>query len=56
MKTTSELTYRETKPYNLNFNNHGILVVNERLDYDYFLGKVAENIWVADLNKLPVML
>ena len=35
MKTASELTNRETNPYKLISNNHGNVVVNERLRYEY---------------------
>ena len=56
MKTTSELTNRETNPNKLISNNHGCVVVNERLDYDYFFGRVGGYICDADINKLVVML
>lgn len=48
MKGVNELTKRETNPYKLISNNHGNVVVYERLDYDYFARKVAEYFWGAD--------
>ena len=55
MKMTSELTNRETNPYKLISNGHECVVVNERLVYDYLFRKVAVYIWVADINKLAVI-
>lgn len=46
----------KTNPYKLISNNHDMLVVNEGLDYDYFFMKVREYFWVADINKLAVIL
>ena len=52
MKTTIELTKQEIYSHKLLSDNHGSLVVNERLDYDYLFSKVAEYIWLAGINKL----
>lgn len=52
MKTTSELAKRETYPNRLFNNNFETIVINERLDKGYLFVIVVEYIWVADLNKL----
>lgn len=56
MKTKSELTNLETNPYKLISNDHGCIVVNERLDYDYFYKKVVEYIWITYMYQLAVIL
>ena len=51
MKTELERPLLEPHLYITIFTNHSTIVVNERLDYDYFFWKVGEYIWVGDMNK-----
>ena len=54
MKSASEMTIREKYPNKLISNDHGCVVVNERLVYDYFYMKVTEYIWILDITKLCI--
>ena len=54
MKRAIELTKREKFLLKLFSNNHGCIVENERLVYDYFYMKVTEYIWILDITKLCI--
>ena len=52
MKRVSELAKQEIFLFKLISNKLGCIVVNERLGYDYFFGKVAEDNSIADISNL----